>query len=327
MKVAITGATGLLGANLAVLAREAGHTVVCTKRPSSDTRFLDGVDLVWVDAPLSDPDALTRAFDGCDRVFHCAASTSVLPRVTPALYAANVEGTDHVVQAVAAAGVRRLVHTSSTVAVGVSRTGEPCTEQSPWNLPEVGLDDGYATTKRESELHVVQAVRDGRIDAVVVNPGFLFGPYDAKPSSGRMILEVAAGRARIFTPGFNAFVDVRAVARGMLLAAERGASGERYILAEANLSYGHVFTKIAEVVGRPPPKVLAPRWLAVPAGWAGDLVQWATGNEQPVTSVTVAWGFEPGFVVDNTRARTELGWDPGSVDEGIRAAWAWFQSR
>jgi dihydroflavonol-4-reductase len=235
-----------------------------------------------------------------------------------------VEGTDHVIRAVQAAGVPRLVHTSSTVAVGVTRGPDPCDEDSPWNLPEVGLDDGYATTKRQSEQIVLRAVEDGRIDAVVVNPGFLFGPYDARPSSGRMILEVAAGRARMFTPGWNSFVDVRAVANGMILASETGRPGRRYILAAENLSYGHIFTRIAEVVGRPPPKVAVSRALARPAGWAGDLAQWWTGREQAITSMTVAWGFETGFVFDNRRAVEELGWEPGSVDDGLRAAWEWF---
>ena len=248
MKVAITGATGLLGANLAVHARAAGHEVVCTHRSTSNRAFLAHLDLEWVEAPLSDPAALTRAFTGCERVFHCAARTSVLPTVTPALTAANVTGTDHVVQACIDAGVERLVHTSSTVAVGLSDDGTPCDESAPWNLAAHGLDDGYATTKRQSEERVLKAVSDGRIDAVVVNPGFMFGPLDARPSSGEMVLAVAKGMARVFTPGWNCFADVRAVADGMWKAAEKGRTGERYILGGENLSYGHVFSRIAPIV-------------------------------------------------------------------------------
>ena len=325
MRVAITGATGLLGANVAVACVEAGHSVVCTHRESSNRALLDGVEVNWRQASVQDVDALSEAFTGCDWVFHCAAMTSVLPKVTPALRATNVLGTDHVIEAVQRAGVSRLIHTSSTVAVGVSRTGEPSTEESPWNLPAVGLNDGYAITKRDSEQHVIEAAVAGQIDAVVVNPGFMFGPYDAKPSSGQMIMEVAAGRAKVYTPGKNCFVDARSVAKGMLLAAEKGRLGERYILGGSNLSYQEVFGLIAEIVGQAPPKFCIPRALAQPIGIGGDLVQWWTGREQAITQMVLAWGYEPGFIFSSNKAMTELGYEPGSVREGIEAAWAWFQ--
>jgi dihydroflavonol-4-reductase len=325
MRICITGATGLLGANVAVRAREAGHDIVCTRRATSDTRVLDALDPVWIEAPLSDVDALTRAFDGCTHVVHCAARTSMLPTATPALVAANVTGTDHVVEACERAGVDRLLHVSSTVAVGVSTDGTPCDESSPWNLPEHGLDDGYATTKRQSEENVRNAVQDGRIDAVIVNPGFMFGAYDARPSSGEMILQVAKGNGRVTSPGRNSFCDARRVADGMLAALERGQSGERYILAGENLRYAEIFGRIAQVVGRPPPRLAVPHALARPVGWLGDLAQWWTGRDQPVTTMSLRWGYAEGFVASSDKAIRALGYDPGTPDEGIRAAWAWFQ--
>ena len=249
----------------------------------------------------------------------------MLPTATPDLVAANVTGTDHIVEACIRAGVDRLLHVSSTVAVGISPDGTPCDESSPWNLPELGLDDGYATTKRQSELNVRQAVQDGRIDAVVVNPGFMFGPYDARPSSGEMIVQVARGNGRFFTTGRNSFCDVRRVADGMLAALERGTTGERYILAGENLSYGAIFERIAGVVGRPPPRVRMPHAVARPAGWAGDVLQWWTGRDQPVTTMSLRWGYTEGFVVSSAKAIEALGYDPGTPDDGIRAAWDWFR--
>lgn len=326
MQVALTGASGLLGGNLAEALVRAGRTVVATRRASSPLAHLAHLPIRWVDADLNDPDALARAFDGCAAVVHCAAMTSVLPRPTPALVRANVDGTQGVLDACARAGVARLVHVSSTVAVGVSDTDAPCDERSPWNLPERGLDDGYARTKRDAEQRVLDAVAAGSTDAVIVNPGFLFGPLDARPSSGAMILAVAAGRAFVSTPGRNCFVDARRVADGVLLALERGASGERYILGGENLTYTEVFARIARIVGRPPPRVELPRALSRPVGWMGDLVQWLSGREPEVTSTTLAWAYERGFVFDSGRARRELGWDPGALDDGIDAAWAWFRA-
>jgi dihydroflavonol-4-reductase len=325
MQVVITGASGLLGANVAAAAHAAGHPLRCTRRGSSRADAVSDLPVEWVDAPLSDPAALTLAFRGADVVVHCAASTSILPTVTPELQAANVEGTRHVLQAVAAAGVRRLVHVSSTVAVGVSDDGAPCTEDSPWNLAAHGLADGYATTKRQSEDLVRQAVAEGRVDAVIANPGFLFGPRDARPSSGRMILEVAAGRALLAAPGRNNFVDVRAVAASLLRMAEVGRPGERYILGGENLTYLEMFGRIAAVVGGRAPWGSAPYAIARVAGLGGDVVQHLTGREGSVTTNTVRWGYEPGFVVSSDKARRELGHAPGPIEDAVSAAWRWFQ--
>jgi dihydroflavonol-4-reductase len=334
MRMAITGATGLLGANIAAEAVARGDEVVCTRRAGSSLDAIADLDAAgairWVEAPLSDSEALARAFDGCEIVVHCAASTSNAWRSTPELVAANIDGTRNVLDAVRRAGVLRLVHTSSTVAVGVTDdpAGAPCTEDSPYNLAAHGLEDGYAATKREGEQLVLAAAREsggeGGLDAVVVNPGFMFGPRDARPTSGRMILEVGTGRARIATPGRNCFVDVRDVAHGILLAAERGERGERYILGGENLPYGEVFARIAAVVGGKPPLITAPWPLAAALGLVGDTVQWATGREQPVTTRNVRWGFARGFVFDSAKARRALGYETRPLEEGIAAAWAWF---
>ncbi|MBX2802622.1 MAG: NAD-dependent epimerase/dehydratase family protein [Myxococcales bacterium] len=326
MIVALTGATGLLGANVAEACLAAGHSVRATHRSTSRRDHLADLDIEWRCAPLGDPLALTEAFEGCDAVIHCAALTSLLAHPTPALVAANVTGTANVIDAARRAGISKLLHTSSTVAVGVSETSEPCDEDSDWNLVARGLADGYAITKRDSEQLALQAA-DDTLDVVVVNPGFLFGPRDARPSSGAMILEVARGRAVASTPGRNSFVDVRDVAAGTLAALTRGRSGERYILAGENCSYLEMMGRIARVVGASPPRFTAPRGLATALGWIGDGVERLTGREQAITTQTVRWGFEPGFVFHSDKARRELGYTTRPVEDGIRAAWAWFEDR
>lgn len=323
MRVAITGASGLLGGNLAAACREAGHTVVATRRATSRIDHLRDLELAWVDAPLDDVESLTRAFDGADAVFHCAALTSMLPRPTPALVEANVGGTRHVITAVRAAGAGRLVHVSSTVAIGVSEDGAPCTEDAPWNLEAHGLADGYAVTKRRAEACVADAVTDG-LDAVIVNPGFLLGPRDAKPSSGQLIVQVARGAALIAPPGRNSFTHVADVAHGMLAAHALGRTGERYILGGHNLTYADMFHRIARIVGRAPPRFVAPRLVTRLVGSVGDLMQRWTARELPVTTQTVRWGNADGFVVSSARARRELGYTIRPIEDAVREAWEWF---
>jgi dihydroflavonol-4-reductase len=149
--------------------REAGHGVRCTRRARSRTDFLDGHGLDWVDADVTEPDSLARAFAGADVVFHCAALVTARRKVTPDVVAANVHGTRHVVDAVRQAGVKRLVYCSSVVAVGLSEDGAPSDETATWNFDRFGLDDAYAITKRDAELVVHEAVAAG-LDAVIVNP-------------------------------------------------------------------------------------------------------------------------------------------------------------
>lgn len=152
---AITGASGLVGGNLAEALLRDGHRVVATKRASTKIDHLAHLKIEWRDADLSDVEALTKAFDGADVVFHCAVAVQISPRVTP-------------------------------------------------------------------------AAKD--IDAVVVQPTYMLGPYDVRPSSGQMVLEIASGRLRVATPGYQNCVDVRDVARGMILAWHKGKRGEKYIL-------------------------------------------------------------------------------------------------
>ena len=325
MKTLVTGATGLVGGNLAVALVEAGHAVRCTKRSSSRTAHLDAWELEWVEATLADQDALTRACEGIDVVFHCAAAVSIQKVAPDWVVDANVRGTERVIAACREAGVQRLVHCSSTVAVGVNDDGSPADEANRWNFDHYGLDDGYSTTKRDAELAVMAEVADG-LDAVAVNPGYMFGPLDIRPSSGKLLLEVERRAVPGASSGRNCFVDVRDVANGMILAAERGKTGERYILGGENLSYLEVFQRIAAVAGSKPITTVIPRWAANFAGWFGDAQEAITHKEPLVNSNTIAWGYETRFVFSSEKARGELGYTTRPLEEGIRSALDWFSA-
>lgn len=324
MRTVITGVSGLLGGNLAIELLRQGHAVRATRRASTRVEHLQGHDIDWVDAELGDAEALARAFDGADAVFHCAAQVSVKRTVTPGLVAANVDGTRHVLAAMRGAG--RLIHCSSVVAVGAMEGDAPCTEAARWNLAEHGLDDGYSVTKRDAEALVRAAAQAGQ-DAVIVNPCFMFGPYDARPSSGKLIVDVVRGKAPGWTPGFNNFVDVRDVARGMILAWERGAAGERYILGGENMCYRDIMARIAAIAGVRAPTWRVPRWIAGLLGRVGDVKEALTGREPLINSVTIRYGFCPLFQFSSEKARARLGYAPGPIDPAIADALAWFRAR
>jgi dihydroflavonol-4-reductase len=324
MRVAITGASGLLGGNLAAELIAAGHEVVATRRAGTQVEHLGDLPIVWRDAELGNVDALARAFDGCAGVFHCAAAVTIKRKVTPEMRAANVDGTRNVIEACGKAGVGRLVHTSSVVAVGLSTDGKPCDETAAWNFDTMGLSDAYAITKHEAE-EVVNGARD-RIDAVIVNPTYMFGPRDARPSSGELIVKVVQRKLPGWTPGYNNFVDVRDVARGMIAAWQKGRRGERYILAGHDMTYRAIFEKIAALAGVKPPRLPAPRLVARLVGAWGDLVE-ARGGEPVVNSTQVRYAFTDKFRFASTKAARELGYTFGPIETAITDALDWFRSR
>lgn len=322
-RAVITGASGLLGGNLAAELATAGHEVAAIRRAGSRVAHLEDLPIEWHDADLGSTAALTRAFRGAACVFHCAAQVSVKRAVTPEMTATNVTGTGNVIDAVVAAGVPRLVHTSSVVAVGLSRDGRPCDETATWNFDTEGLVDAYAITKHRAE-QVVRAAGD-RVDAVIVNPTYMLGPRDARPSSGRLIIDVVRGRVPGWTPGYNNFVDVRDVARGMIAAWQRGRRGERYILAGHDMTYGEVMRRIAEVAGTRPPRFRVPLAAAWLLGKWGDLIE-RTGRDAVVNSTQIRYAYTDRFRFKSDKAARELGYRCGPLEPALRDAIAWFRA-
>lgn len=325
MRLCITGATGLLGSNLAILAHEAGHEVVSTKRSSSVTAHLSDYPIDWTLAALSDVSALTKAFEGCDVVFHCAAAVSVRYEVQPWIYEANVEGTRNVIEAFEKADAGRLIHCSTVAALGLSIDGEPSDETCPFNMAEFGLDDAYVKTKRESQEIALRAAAKG-LDVVVVNPTYLIGPYDQRPSSGELVLKVAQRKVPGYTLGRNNFADVRDVARGMLLAAEHGRAGEMYILGGHNMTYKRFTDLVADRAGVPRlDSRIGPRAASF-VGRLGDAYSKLTRREPLLNSATVRWAQTPRFVFRSDKAERELGYRTSPIEPAIEAALAWFES-
>lgn len=318
----ITGASGLVGGNLAELLLASGHRVVATKRAGSRIDHLADLAIEWVDAELGQLAALTRAFAEADAVFHCAAAVGTSRDVTAEMVATNVTGTANVIAAALAARVRRLVHASSTVAIGLATDGQPCDETAGWNFDQFDAADGYSITKRDAERLVIAAC--DRLDAVIVNPGYMFGPRDARPSSGQLIIDVAKRRVPGWTPGYNSFVDVRDVARGMIAAWQRGRRGERYILAGHNLTYRTVMNLIAAAAGVRPPRFAVPRFAAQLVGRYGDYRE-RRGKRALVNSVQTWYAFTDRFQFTSGKAIRELGYAISPLEPAIDAAIGWFR--
>lgn len=320
--VVVTGATGLVGNNVVRLAASRGESVrALVRSAAAASRSLAGLPVEVVQGSLDDAAGLDAAFGGARVVVHAAAMVHCGWRHLDEMTAANVAGT----RAVAAAARRvgaRLVHVSSVDAIGLRPDGLPADEDTP---PGVMPECPYVVTKREAERAVREEIGRG-LDAVIVNPAYMLGPWDWKPSSGRMLLEVGAGKGLFAPPGGNDFVDVRDVAAGILAAAERGTPGRRYILGGHSLTYLDAWRLFARVAGRMQPLGTAPAALVRVAGMAGDLASLFVRRELPVNSAATTMSMLRHHF-SSRRAETELGYTYRALDATVTDAWGWFVDR
>ena len=324
MKTLITGATGLLGGNLArhLYARGEGELRALV-REGSRTLALEGIQVERVFGELRDRASLERAVAGCDRVIHAAASVSQWRPNLAMMRQVNVEGTANLLEAALAAGVKRVVYVSTVDTLGLSSREHPADEACE-HESMAAFGNPYIDTKFAAEQRA-QAIAAKGLDLVIVKPTYMIGAWDVKPTSGQMILQVARGVAKGYPGGGNNFVDVLDVAEGIRLALEKGRSGESYILgnAQANLSYGEMFTLIAKVVGAAPPKFRIPYPLAVGAGYLFDLAGRLFGFEPDVNSVTARMGYAPHYFTP-AKALRELGLPQSPLEPAVERAYRWF---
>ena len=245
-RVCVTGGTGFLGWHLVRQLLPLTPHVRIFGLPSASQQLspqLENLDCVYGD--VRDPIAVRQALRDCDIVFHAAGTVAVWGPALQSMHEIHVVGTQQILHALPAQA--RLVHTSSVVAVGGARAGEILTENSPFNLQALKVD--YVHAKKAAEDIALEAAANG-IDAVVVNPAYLIGPEDYDQSiMGRICLRYWKRNVPLIPPWELNFVDVRDVARGHLLAAERGRRGVRYILGGANRTMGEFIDLLAEVRG------------------------------------------------------------------------------
>ena len=314
MKALVTGAGGFIGAHVTAALAAAGAEVrALDVRPPADVP--SGVEPVGAD--VLDAAAVRRALDGCDALFHLAAVYSYKRADAAAMQRVNVEGTRAVLDAAAREGVR-VVHTSSCATCGPVPGRAATEDDAP---PDWELAVPYKRTKLEAERLALRAAAEG-LDVVVVNPTTPVGPGDRGPTpTGKMVRDVAAGRARAYLRGsvLNV-VAVEDVASGHLLAHERGRAGRRYLLGGENLTMREVFAAIARAAGRAAPRLAIPWRLAHGAAVAADAALRPLGREPSLLVLDEVRLARLPMTFDDSRARAELGYRPGPARAALARA-------
>ena len=303
MKVLVTGASGFLGSHLARRLLAAGHRVAALARPGA---LLPG-GLERMEGDLRDEASLTRASEGCEAVFHAAAVLGYRDSLDRLQEEVNVLGTRRLCAAARRAGVRRLILTSSVVAIGIPEEGELADESSPFGPQPARLP--YARTKHAAELEVLEAVESG-LDAVTVNPGVIFGVRPNRHHTLNLFETLAAGRMPVYPTGGVSWVWVEDVVDGCLKALEKGRTGSRYLLAGENLPYRDFMRAVCRAAGSRAPVLPLP-------GHALLAATALLGNLSPLSVEAARLGSRHLYYRSDLAAR-ELGWHPTPLAEAIR---------
>jgi dihydroflavonol-4-reductase len=324
MRALVTGGTGFVGANLVRELLADGDRVRVLARPGGDRRALEGCDVEIAEGDLLDAGSVRRAVAGMERVFHVAADYRLWAPDPAALFRANVDGTRHVLEAAVAAGVERIVYTSTVGALGIPKDGAPGDEGTPVSLAD--MVGPYKASKFVAEAVARELAARGA-PVIIVNPSAPVGPWDVKPTpTGQMIVDFLRGKMLgSLDTGLNV-VHVRDVARGHILAAQRGRPGERYVLGHQNLTLLEIFQVLARLTGLAAPRFRVPyvvAWLAA-AGMEGVARLVGGTPAVPLTAVRMA---RKRMFFSADKAVRELGLPQTPAERALGDAVEWFVSR
>jgi dihydroflavonol-4-reductase len=316
-KTLVTGGTGFVGLHVVRELARRGDELRLLVRDGSDTEPLEGIEWERAVGDVTDLDSVRTAMKGVERVFHIAGTTSMRTRARDRVFEVNVIGTKNVMEEALRAGAVRAVLTSSSSAVGAAQPGGTIDEDQPFTVGRLGV--AYINSKHEAEAVSMRYAAKG-LPVVIVNPSFVLGPEDPNPSgtSNALVRRLLLRRIPGYLDGAINIVDVRDVARGHLLADERGEEGERYLLTGRNFTQQRLFADLSRIANVPPPPLRMRRKLAIAGVEAMELF----GLRLPTSADEVRSGTQ-WFTYRNDKAREKLGWEPRPHEETLEDTVRW----
>jgi len=323
MKVLVTGATGFIGGNIARELARQGYNVRALARKGSNTRFLQDFNLEMVEGDLLETASLERALDGCEALFHVAAMYAFWARNPRLIYDTNVKGTENILKAAKAGNVKKIVYTSSESVVGIDSPHGLGNEKMQGHLANIPSD--YKKSKFMAENLALKMCREG-LPLVVVNPTTPIGAYDVKPTpTGQIVRDYLNHKMfACVNTGLNV-IDVEDVAKGHILALEKGRVGSRYLLGHQNLTLREILEILARITGIKAPSFNIPIPLAMCAGYVDQFVEGTILGQHPRIPVSAVKAARKFRHFDCSLAVRELGLPQTPVEIAFEKAVNWFK--
>jgi dihydroflavonol-4-reductase len=323
MEILVTGPDGVLGSNLVRELIYRNYTVHVLVEPGKDPITLKGLPITVIHGNILDAESINKAVEGKEVVFHCAAATSVYPPRNEMVNRVNIDGTKNIIDAVLKHGVKRLIYvgTANSFSFGTSLDA-PGVENTPYLSVKYGLD--YMDSKYTAQQLILAHVKEHGLPALIVNPTFMIGPYDSRPSSGAMILAVHQGRVPGYSLGGKNYVAVKDVATAMANAITMGTIGECYIVGNVNLSYKEAFELIAKTIGAKTPTRKLTNFMVQSYGRLNSFFAKIFGYYPAVTAELAQISTENHFY-SAAKAQRELQMPQTPLETAIKECFDWFK--
>ena len=317
----VTGSNGFVGNVLVRKLIDRGQKVRAFLRTTSDTIALEGFPVERVFGNILDPHSLSEAFRGVDTVYHLAAKVSIMPWEDQIIRKINLEGTRNVIKACLDAKVKKLIYTSTIHALREPPAGTIINESMPYD-PENERGE-YDRSKAQSSIEVMEAVNKG-LHTVVLCPTGTLGPYDWRLSPiTQTFLDYYNGKMNMAINGAYDFVDVRDVAEGHILAAQKAKPGSNYILSGQRLTMKDMFKNLEEITGINRPKINIPGWCAKLYSSFTPAYYKLSGKTPRFTSYSICT-LQSNSFISHKKATVELGYDPRPIKQSIKDTFKWF---
>jgi nucleoside-diphosphate-sugar epimerase len=324
-KKLVIGASGFVGSHVTRQLVDRGDDVRVLLRKTSSTKGISDLNVEYRHGDIFDEPALREAMDGCDVVFYCVVDTRAWLRDPAPLFKTNVEGLRHVLDVAVGANLKRFVFTSTIGTIALSDDG-PATEDQPFNWYQQG--GAYIQSRVQAENLVLDYARERDLPAVAMCVANTYGPRDWQPTPhGGLVAFAAAGKMPFRFNGLAyEVVGIEDAANALLLAADHGRNGERYLVSERFMQWNDIFDIAADTVGARRPRIAVPFWLTRVLGRVGDVAARVLRRDLPVNSVGVrlAHIMSP---MDHGKAVRELGWQPRPAPDSIRKAAQFYEEQ
>lgn len=324
MKALVTGATGFIGSQITRQLVERGDHVRVLLRETSNTQNIDGLDVEKVYGDILDENSVKEAVRDCDLLFHTAGYVSFKKSDYDKMNRINVQGTRNVLSAAMEEGTDKVMFTSSVAAIGPVSKGDEITEENEYTIFNKNI--GYMNSKFLAEKEAHQFSEKG-LPVTILNPTVVIGPGDIYLSSSASILWYCKKKFPGYMDGTFNMVDVEDVARGHILASEKGRPGERYILGNVNLTVKEFFDIMEKITGIKSPGMKIPYWFAYGSAWIVERIpglsfpNYSTMDVDSVRLSNYCWH------ADSSKAEKELGFTRRPIEESIRNTVNWFREK